>query len=196
MQPPGSLNVLGGLAGAVGLIASLALLAAAAAVALRVRPALPTPRAVAAAAAVTVAATLVLGKVLSPQYLTWAVPLVAATGSLTAVGLVLGAAAISISWPLGWATPFDLDGDAWWAVARNALLVVLLAVLTADLRRELAREHREQGDEHEVAREDDEDDALTDRELGEPRGEPHPGQQCSQGGEGPGERSENELGRP
>lgn len=186
VQAPGSLNVLGATAGAVALVASILLLVATGLAAVeRARRGAGSRSTVAAAAAV-VAVTLVLGKVLSPQYLTWAVPVVAATASPPAVVLALAAAALSVTFPLGWITPFDLDGEAWWAVLRNALLVVLLAVLWRRLRREPVDEQRVERHHDEIAGDDDERDRPAVGEVGEARGEPDPGQQRGRGCEQPG----------
>lgn len=185
VEPPGSLNVLGGAATAVALVATLALLLATAAVLRRVALGLHRPQVVLGTAATIVVATLVFGKVLSPQYLTLAVPLVAATGSLPGCALLLAAAGISVSWPLGWATPFDLDDDVWWAIARNGLLVLLLLVAWAAAHRKLPHEDGIEADDHQVPEDDDPDDVAAGRQLVEPRREPHPRQQRGGSGEGP-----------
>jgi hypothetical protein len=136
VQPPGSLNLLGSLAGAVGTIAGIVLLVAAALVAMHLRAVAHEPRAVLVSSLAVVLATFALAKVLSPQFLVWGAPLLAAAGSPAALALFGVAAAVSISWTVGWASPFDLDGEMWWAVARNGILAVLLLLVLRELGRE------------------------------------------------------------
>ena len=88
----------------------------------------------AVAFAATVASVLALGKVLSPQYLEWLVPLVplagAAAGALLALCLVLGQV-----WFSRYPELFAIEGVAWLVVTRNAVLVALAVLLVARVRR-------------------------------------------------------------
>ena len=137
VQNPGSLNVLGTLADGVGVLASLAVVAVTVLV-LRLYLGGPaTAQRLATAVAATSAAPVALGKVLSPQFLSWLIPLVPLVpGALGAVAVVLlwAALATTIVFFLKLVTPFDLDADVWVLVLRNALLVALLAVLVAAAR--------------------------------------------------------------
>jgi uncharacterized membrane protein len=136
VQPPGSLNLTGSLAGAVGTIAGILLLVAVAFATMRLRAVAHDPRLALVSALAVVLATFALAKVLSAQFLVWGAPLLAAAGSPAAVALFGVAAGLSISWTVGWASPFDLDGEMWWAVVRNGLLAILLLLVLRQLRRE------------------------------------------------------------
>lgn len=81
-----------------------------------------------------------LGKVLSPQFLIWLVPLVplvAGGYGLAGSGLLLAALVLTHLWfPGRYWDLVDLDGaPAWLLVSRNAALVALLAVLVVAIRR-------------------------------------------------------------
>lgn len=151
VQPPGSLNLVSQGSGAVALVSSLALLAVCCWLAWKLTPRSSGARSTAVFALAVIAATLVFGKVLSPQFLVWAAPVVAAVARPSAVLLLTGAAGLSIAWPLGWITPFDLDADVWSAVARNALLVGVAAITCAQLLRERMQEEQPDRDHDEVA---------------------------------------------
>jgi hypothetical protein len=85
--------------------------------------------------AAAVVAFVALGKVLSPQFLVWLVPLVPLVGGLT--GLAAGAllAAVLVATQLWFPTRYwDLVGlgpEAWIVLVRNVLLLALLGVLLA-----------------------------------------------------------------
>ena len=136
-ESPGSTNVAGSLAGALATVSSLVALASVLLVAwlyLRHR------RKPLVAAAAAVVGFIAFGKVFSPQYVDWLVPLVPAAGA-TASALLLGVLALTH-------VVFDRfhaaggPGGAhykaaltWWIVARDLLVVGLYALLVALLRR-------------------------------------------------------------
>lgn len=93
-----------------------------------------------AASAAAVTAFVSLGKVLSPQFLIWLVPLVplvAGGYGLAGSGLLLAALVLTHLWfPGRYWDLVELDGaPAWLLVSRNAALVALLAVLVVAIRR-------------------------------------------------------------
>ena len=74
------------------------------------------------------------GKVLSPQYLIWLVPLVALVGGrrgIAAVALLAAALLATQAWfpERYWEYVYEFD-RAWVVLTRNLLLVALLAVLS------------------------------------------------------------------
>jgi len=93
-----------------------------------------------AGAAAAVTAFVCLGKVLSPQFLIWLVPLVplvAGGYGLAASGLLLVALVLTHLWfPSRYWDLVDLEGaPTWLLVARNVALLALLAVLAVSIRR-------------------------------------------------------------
>jgi len=95
-----------------------------------------------AAAAVT--GFVAFGKVFSPQYLVWLVPLVLLVSTVLEGIALAGAIVVTQLWFLEVLTPFDLGPQVWLVVARDAALVGLLASLLLRLRaRELAAPRRE-----------------------------------------------------
>jgi len=88
---------------------------------------------VAAAAAVT--GFVAFGKVFSPQYLVWLVPLVPLAGGLLDVALLAAALIVTQLWFLDILTPFDLGSQVWFVVARDGVLLVLLVSLLRRLQR-------------------------------------------------------------
>jgi hypothetical protein len=115
------------------------LLAALAALTLAARRA-PDVRGLALAGLGSVAVFATLGKVLSPQFMLWLVPLaaVAVAWRLNALaGVATAAIAATLAWfPERYFDVVDRDTAPLLAVgARNALLVVMLAVLARELRR-------------------------------------------------------------
>ena len=138
--PPGSTDVVGSLGDALAAVASLAALAAVLAVAwLYVRRREPF---VAAAAAVV--GFVAFGKVFSPQYVDWLVPLVPAAGA-AASALLLGILALTHVVFDRFHDPGGPDGEhykaalQWWIVARDLLVVALYALLVVRLRRVTSR---------------------------------------------------------
>jgi uncharacterized membrane protein len=139
----GSRDVAGTLANALALASSLAVVSAALYVAwlyLRVH----RDRVLACAAAVT--AFVAFNKVLSPQYLTWLVPLVPATGLLASGVLVVALVLTRAEW-----NRFVLSHGSvhhwgevlsWWILARDLVLVSLFALLIFKLRAGATRRSR------------------------------------------------------
>jgi uncharacterized membrane protein len=117
---------------AIGSLCQIAACVAVAAVTLRRRP---DARTLLYAAAAAVAGFVAFGKVFSPQYLIWLVPLVALAGGIVA-NVILGVALVLTQlWFLRVVTPFDLDRGIWLVVIRDALVVALFVLLLARLRR-------------------------------------------------------------
>ena len=136
-QAPGSRDVVGGLAAAVGVISTLLVIAAIALVTwLYIRGG--RDRVVACAAAV--AGFVAFAKVLSPQYLTWLVPLVPAAGIAEAGTLAVALVLTHLEWDRF----VDAHGsvDSWgrvlgpWILVRDLVLVGLFALLAFRLRAE------------------------------------------------------------
>lgn len=93
-----------------------------------------------AGVAAAIAAFVCLGKVLSPQFLIWLVPivpLVAGGYGLAASGLLLAALVLTHLWfPSQYWDLVDLEGTpAWLLVWRNAVLLALVVVSTVAIRR-------------------------------------------------------------
>jgi hypothetical protein len=134
-EAPGSRDVVGGLATALGVLSTLVVVAAVAAVVLlyvRGR----RERLLASAAAVT--AFVAFGKVLSPQYVTWLVPLVPGV-DVIAGGLLVAVLALT---HLEWDRFVEPHGSvahwgqvlSWWILARDLVLVALFGYLAVRLR--------------------------------------------------------------
>jgi len=101
-----------------------------------------------AASAAAVAAFIAFGKVLSPQFLIWLVPLVPLVLGplgLVAAGLFVLALALTQSWfPTQYWELVALDaGPTWLLLARNVVLVALAAVLAAAIRPALELSRRQ-----------------------------------------------------
>lgn len=142
-EAPGSRDAVGALAQALGVLSLVALVAAVALVTvLYVRG--RRDRLLAAAAAVT--AFVAFGKVLSPQYVAWLVPLVPATGVLPS-GVLVASLALThavfnrFSEPHGTVHHWG-EVLSWWVFARNLVLVGLFALLAFRLRGESRRRSR------------------------------------------------------
>jgi glycosyl transferase family 87 len=75
-----------------------------------------------------VAAVLAFGKVLSPQYLVWLIPLVP-FGGLAAAALLLTALALAQSWYFDYPQLWAIGPQVWTLLARNVVLVVLFGLL-------------------------------------------------------------------
>ena len=94
-----------------------------------------TPQRFALAAAAAVVAFAAFGKVLSPQFLIWLVPLVPLASGVAAPALLLAALGLTQSFfPGRYGDVIALGGSAWIVLARNLVLVALFAVLAAQLR--------------------------------------------------------------
>jgi hypothetical protein len=136
-QAPGSRDVVGGLADAVGVISTVAVVAAIVLVTwLYVRG--RRDRVVGCAAAV--AGFVAFAKVLSPQYLTWLVPLVPAAGIAEAATLALALVLTHLEWNR-FVEPHG-SVENWgrvlspWILVRDLVLVGLFALLAFRLRAE------------------------------------------------------------
>jgi hypothetical protein len=142
-EAPGSRDVVGTLPNAVGVVSTLLVVAAVALVTvLYVRG--RRDRLLGAAAAVT--AFVVFDKVLSPQYLTWLVPLVPATGLVEAAAVAVSLGLTGLEWnrfvrPHGTVEHWG-QVLSWWILARDLVLVALFALLTLRLRAESRRRSR------------------------------------------------------
>jgi uncharacterized membrane protein len=126
----------GTLASSLATLTSVATVAAVALVAWLYVRAVESDDLVVYAAAATVVAVVAFAKVLSPQYLIWLVPLVAATWLRTRSAPVLLLAALGLTqiWvPDRFAGLQSMDWVTWILLARNLLLVGLFAVLVRGL---------------------------------------------------------------
>ena len=134
-QAPGSRDAVGTVANAVAVLSSLAVVAAVLYVAwVYLRGG--RDRLLACAAAVT--AFVAFSKVLSPQYVTWLVPLVPAAGLVASGVLVVALVLTRGEWDR-FASPHGSThqwGDvlSWWIFARDLVLVSLFALLVLKLR--------------------------------------------------------------
>jgi hypothetical protein len=119
----------------VASLATLAQLAAVAATWVLFHRGPATPERLALAAATAVVAFVTFGKVLSPQFMIWLVPLVALAGGLAAPALLLAALGLT-QWffPGRYGDVTDLGGSTWIVLARNLVLIALFAVLASRLR--------------------------------------------------------------
>jgi uncharacterized membrane protein len=126
----------GALATAVGAITSVVLAAAVVYVFARFRRTDATGADLVLAATATLTAVIVFAKVLSPQYLVWLVPLVAASWTRTRwAAVLLPALALTQIWvPDRFRALQSLEWPTWVLLARNLVLVALLAGLVAAIR--------------------------------------------------------------
>ncbi len=135
-----STNVAGGLASAIATITSLVALAA---IVLVVWLYLKRRRDPLVAASAAVVAFVAFGKVFSPQYVDWFVPLVPAAGAV-ASGLLIGVLALTHVVFDRFHAPGGPDGAqykaalAWWVFVRDVLVVALYVWLVLRLRRKPA----------------------------------------------------------
>lgn len=91
------------------------------------------------AAAAAVVGVVAFGKILSPQFLIWLVPLVALVPSAAAYTLLLVALILTHVWfPSRYGDLVALEGVSWVVLARNLVLLALLAVLIVRLARKPA----------------------------------------------------------
>jgi uncharacterized membrane protein len=138
---PGSRDVVGPLATAVGIVTTLVLIAAVLAV---VWLYLTRRRSRVLAAAAAVTAFVAFSKVFSPQYMDWLVPLVPGAG-IVASGLLLAALVLTRTvwnhFVTGGLTVDEWGRRlAWWVLARDLVVVAIYGLLVARLmRREGAR---------------------------------------------------------
>jgi uncharacterized membrane protein len=85
--------------------------------------------------AAAVAVWILFGKVLSPQYLLWLVPLVVAGGGAVAVALTAVALVLAQVWFFHYGALFRLEWPVWLLLARDLVMVALYLVLAAELAR-------------------------------------------------------------
>ena len=129
-ESPGSLNVVGGAARAVGAASSLLELAAIALVLLLVARRRPDLELLLAGVAAAVVAVVAFQKVFSAQYVDWLVAVVPlAGGAAGAVAAALLLAALGLT-----RIVFDHAGDVWVLLARDLLVVAVYAALVVRLR--------------------------------------------------------------
>lgn len=134
-----SQNLGGALPTVVATFSSVAVVAAVAAVTvLFARSPEPTDRLFVAAAAAVVG-VVAFGKILSPQFLIWLVPLVALVPSVAAYTLLLAAMILTHVWfPSRYGELVALESVSWIVLARNVVLLALFSVLVGRLVRKPA----------------------------------------------------------
>lgn len=126
----------GSLPDAVATLATLVQVAAVVAVWSLYRRGPSSGRRLVLAAAASVAAFAAFGKILSPQFLIWLIPLVPLARGVVAPGLLLGALGLTQAFfPDRYRGVLDIGPETWLVLARNLTLVALFAVLTAQLTR-------------------------------------------------------------
>jgi hypothetical protein len=135
---PGSIDLAGGVADVTATLTSLLALVLVARVALAYWRGPDTDARLVTAWAAAVAAWTVFGKVLSPQYLTWLVPLVplaAGRKGLYAAGTLFAALALTEpEYFFGNHGQRNQDWSIWVLLVRNALLVATFVLLYRQLR--------------------------------------------------------------
>jgi hypothetical protein len=120
---------------AVATLATFVELAAVVAVWILYRRGPSTGQRLVVAAAAGVVAFAAFGKVLSPQFLIWLIPLVPLAEGLVAPGLLLVALGLTQAFfPDRYRGVLDIGGETWLVLGRNLVLVALFAVLAAQLR--------------------------------------------------------------
>jgi uncharacterized membrane protein len=124
---------------ALALLGTICQVAGAALVAALVARRRPDTRTLVYAFAAAATGFVAFGKVFSPQYLIWLVPLVIVVGRALEIALLAAALVLTQLWFLGVVTPFDLDQGVWILVARDLLVIALFAALVLRLRGEAAQ---------------------------------------------------------
>jgi len=125
----------GSLPDTVATLATLVQLAAAIAVWILYRRGPATGQRLVVSAAAAVAAFAAFGKVLSPQFLIWLVPLVPLAGGLVAPALLLAGLGLTQAFfPDRYRGVLEIGSETWLVLGRNLVLVALFAVLAAQLR--------------------------------------------------------------
>jgi uncharacterized membrane protein len=125
----------GSLPDAVALLATLVQVAAVVAVWVLYRRGPANGHRLVVAAAAAVVAFTAFGKILSPQFLIWLIPLVPLAGGVVAPGLLLAALGLTQAFfPSRYRGVLDIGGETWLVLGRNAVLVALFAVLVTQLR--------------------------------------------------------------
>ena len=134
-----SQNLGGALPDALAAVSALALVGALATIYVLFARQAASRHALVTAAAAAVCASVAFGKVLSPQFLIWLVPLVplvAGRRGLVASGLLAAALVLTQLWfPSRYGEVVALHAEGWLVLARNLTLVALLAVVLAALGR-------------------------------------------------------------
>ena len=133
-----SQNLGGGLPDALAAASAVALLGALAVVYWSFARRAESRERLVAAAAAAVCASVALGKVLSPQFLVWLlplVPLVAGRRGVVATGLLAAALVLTQLWfPSRYGDVVALEPAGWLVLARNVTLLALLAVTVTAVR--------------------------------------------------------------
>jgi hypothetical protein len=139
---PYSLDVSGGVARAVGVVSTLVTIVALLWVYDRYRRGPDEAQRFVTAAVTSVAAYVALGRVLSPQYLIWLiplVPLVSGPAGAAATGLLIAAGGVTMTWFPGDFWRLAAVGDiSWFVLLRDVLLVGVLVLVAHRLRSESA----------------------------------------------------------
>jgi hypothetical protein len=133
-----SQNLGGELADALAVVSGVTLLGALAAIYLLFARRADGRETLVVATAAALVATVALGKVLSPQFLVWLVPLVPLVAGRVSVlpSMLVGAAMVlTQAWfPTRYGGVVRLGPEGWLVLARNAVLVALLVLLVSRLR--------------------------------------------------------------
>ncbi len=128
-------EVTGPAADALAVFSSLCQVAVSLGVAALVARRRPDHRTLLWAAAAAVTGFVAFGKIFSPQYLIWLVPVVLLAAGLVEVALLGIALVLTQLWFVQTIHPFDLGSQAWIFVIRDALILALLAALLLRARR-------------------------------------------------------------
>jgi uncharacterized membrane protein len=128
LRPPGSREVIDSLAGPLATVSTIVQAAAVLLVVLITVRGTRSVESILLAATATVAALVAFGRVLSPQYLLWLIPLVPLVSTL-ASALLACAAVMTQLWVFALFQAYEPGGGAWTLVARNIILVTLYFVL-------------------------------------------------------------------
>jgi uncharacterized membrane protein len=127
---PGSLDVFGALPSAIGVLAMLAVIVAIVWITVQTVRRAPTGEQIVTATAAAITAYVAFGKVLSPQYLVWLVPLVPLVRSRLASVLLLAALVLTqIEFDHEYSGLHTVGGVVWVLLARNVVLAGLAVVL-------------------------------------------------------------------
>jgi uncharacterized membrane protein len=136
---PYSLDVTGGVASAVGAISTIASVGALLWIYDRYRRGPDEPERMVTAAVAAVAAYVALGRVLSPQYLVWLIPLVPLLRGRRGVAascLLIAAAGVTQTWfPTRFRHLVAVSPVSWFVLLRNLLLVAVALLAAAPLAR-------------------------------------------------------------
>jgi hypothetical protein len=125
----------GSLPDTVATLATLVQLAAVVAIWILYRRGPATEQRLVVAMAAAVAAFAAFGKVLSPQFLIWLIPLVPLARGLVAPGFLLAALGLTQAFfPDRYRGVLDIESETWLVLGRNLVLVALFVVLAAQLR--------------------------------------------------------------